>query len=84
MSETTTNTFDEAFDNLQTLSRNWAVLALTTSAKSLENAAEFLTGLSAKLAVEDAEADEADEAEAKAEAKAEPAPKPEAKAKAKA
>lgn len=62
MSETTTNPIDKAFDNLQTLSRTWAVLALTTSAKSLENAAGFLTGLSAKLTAETAEVEETDEA----------------------
>lgn len=69
MSEATTNTFNKAFDNLQALSRNWAVLALTTSAKSLENAAGYLSGLSAKLTVEDAEVEEteaASEAEAQA------------------
>ena len=62
MSDTTTNAFNNALDNLQTLSRQWAVHALATSAKSLENAAQYLSGLSAKLTVEDAEAEEANEA----------------------
>ncbi len=69
MSEITPNTLNRALDNLQTLSRNWAVLALTTSAKSLENAAGYLSGLSAKLTVEDTEVEQSEaapEAEAQA------------------
>jgi hypothetical protein len=52
MSETTTNLLTKTLNDLQTLSRNWAILALSTSAGSLKATADFLEGLSAKLTTE--------------------------------